>query len=138
MWQPTAILFPDVELWATTYLRAALNERDEDYVWNVYVSNAVPSSRRDRMVIVRRDGGLSDGLRDNARLSVRVWAKKEQEATDLARLVQALLWAAPDGNPILSVVQQSGPTPIPDESKSALRYLVFEVATRGTALTEGA
>lgn len=138
MWQPTAILFPDVELWATDFLRAALSERNEGYAWGVYVSNTVPKDRRDRMVIVRRDGGLSDGLRDNARLSVRIWAKKEQDATDLARLVQALLWAAPDGNPVLSVNQQSGPTPVADESKQPLRFLVFEVATRGIALTEGA
>lgn len=135
MWQPTSIIFPDVELWAVGFLRGALNQRDEPVAFDVYVSNDVPNPRRKRMVIVRRDGGQSDGLRDTARLSVRVWAKKEQDATDLARLVQALLMGAADGSPVLAVTHQSGPNPIADESKDPLRYLVFEVATRGVALT---
>lgn len=132
--QPLGLIFPDVELWASTYLRDALAARDEVYTWGVYVSNRVASPRKDRMVIVRRDGGNSTGLRDQARLSVQVWAKTDQDATDLARLVAALLWAAPTGDPVLKVQQQSGPTPIADSSQQPLRYLVFDVHTRGTPL----
>lgn len=132
--QPVGIIFPDVELWATAYLRVALADRLEPFADNVYVSNSVPTTRRDRMVIVRRDGGTATSLRDQARLSVRCWAKTEQDATDLSRLVAALLWAAPTGDPVLMVRQQSGPTPIADESKQPLRYLVFDVHTRGVPL----
>lgn len=132
--QPVGILFPDVELWSSTYLRDMLATRLEPYAANVFVSNKIPSPRRDRMVLVRRDGGNSTGLRDQARLSVQVWAKTEQDATDLARLVAALLWAAPDGDPVLMVRQQSGPTPVADTSGQPLRYLVFDVHTRGEPL----
>lgn len=132
--QPSGILFPDVELWATGYLRAALAARPEPYAAVNTVSNRVPPTRTNRMVIVRRDGGNSDGLRDQARVSVQVWAKTEQDATDLARLVAALLWAAPTGDPVLMVRQQSGPTPIADTSGQPLRYLVFDIHTRGEAL----
>lgn len=139
--QPIGIVFPDVELWATGYLRDALAARAETYVGGVFVSTSIPYDpvtktykRRDRMVICRRDGGNSNGLRDQARLSVQVWATAEQDATDLARLVAALLWAAPDGDPVLMVRQQSGPTPIADTSLQPLRYLVFDVHTRGVGL----
>lgn len=127
--QPVAIVYPDVELLLTTYLRQALSYEDE-----VYVSNAVPAPRRSRMVIARRDGGTSDGIRDRARVSFRVWGTSEQNTTDLASLVVAYLSAAPDGNPILSVRHLSGPSPVADESNQPLRYLLAEVSTRGQLL----
>lgn len=131
----TAVVFPDVELWATTYLRVALSVRPESYTSGVYVSNVVPAVRHDRMVIVRRDGGPRlDAVREAARLNVRVWAKTEQDATDLARIVGALLWAAPDGDPVLRVEQPTGPTPVADDSQQPLRLLTFEVVVRGTQL----
>lgn len=127
---------PDVELWATTYLRAALGDRDESYAANVYVSNRVPTQRRDRMVLVRRDGGPRlDQTREAARLAVRVWDTNEQDCNDLARLVRALLWAAPNGDPVLRVRDLSGPSSVPDESKVHQRYMVLEVTVRGTNLT---
>lgn len=132
--QPAAILFPDVEMWASTFLRTALAARAEPYAANVFVSNQVPATRRDRMVIVRRDGGTPDALRDQAYLSVRVWATTEQDATDLARLVTALLWSAPTGDPVLMVRQQSGASPVADESGQPLRFIVMEIHTRGEAL----
>ncbi|MDB5716449.1 MAG: hypothetical protein JWO15_3846 [Sphingomonadales bacterium] len=134
MLQPAAILFPDAELWAVSYLSDALASRPEPYA-DALVSNAVPSPRVDRMVIVRRDGGQAVDLRDDARLSVRTWATTEQDAADLARLVAALLWAAPDGLPVVRVAQESGPSAVADQSGQALRYSVFTVRTRGEVLT---
>lgn len=129
------VVQPDVELWATGWLRTALAACDEPYAANVYVSNTVPTTRRDRMVIVRRDGGLRlDLLREVARLTVRVWARTEQDATDLARLTAALLWAAADGDPVVRVTQPTGSTPVADPSGIPLRYMTFEVTTRGTEL----
>lgn len=143
-WQPTPLLFPDVELVLTAYLRSALAGRPESYAQDVYVSNRVPHPRRDRMVIIRRDGGSGDGLFDAARVSFRVWAgvplrtgghgPNEKAATDLSRLVNALLRAAPNGNPIVRVVPQSGPTPVPDDSEQSLRYSVADVYTRAANL----
>ena len=127
------VIFPDVELWATGYLRTALAARSEPYAADVYVSNTVPDPRRDTMVQVRRDGGPRlDQVREAARLTVNVWAMKEQDATDLARLVAALMWAAPDGDPVLRVDQATGPTPVADPSRQPLRFMSFEVLVRGT------
>lgn len=130
--QPPVIVFPDVEMWATTYLRAALSGRPESFASNVYVSNSVPDTRRDRMVVVRRDGGPRlDTVREAARLGVRVWATSEPDATDLARLIRALLWMAPDGNPVCKVNDLSGPSPVADESKQPLRFFTVELIVRG-------
>ena len=45
--QPIGLIFPDVELWATDYLRTALAARDEVYTWGVYVSNRVPAPTKE-------------------------------------------------------------------------------------------
>lgn len=129
------VIFPDVELWATGYLRTALAGRSESYASGAYVSNSVPSPRRDRMAVVRRDGGPRlDATREAARLAVRVWAPTDKDATDLARLVAALLWAAPNGDPVLRVSQPMGVTPVADQSGQPLRYMIFEVVMRGEQL----
>jgi hypothetical protein len=129
----TPVEFPDVELWATGYLRSALAARSEPYAASVLVGVVVPDVRRDRMVMVRRDGGPRlDQIRESARLTVRVWGRTEQEASDLARIVSALLWASPDGDPVLRVSQNSGPSPIPDEQPQ--RLMSFDVVVRGTQI----
>lgn len=134
MWQPTALVFPDVELLLTGRLRALLSGRPEPYTANVHVSNSVPNPRKDRMIILRRDGGAVSGERDQARVGINVWATSEQHATDLARLVAALLRGLPDGNPILAIPSVTGPSTIADESRQPRRYLTAEIHTRGVAL----
>lgn len=131
------ILFPDVELLTTGLLRTVLAGRPESYAANVLVSNKVPTTRRDRMVIVRRDGGRASGVLDDARVGIRVWGRTEQEAADLARLVLALCWALPaedDAHELVRFTHESGPTPVPDESGQPLRYIVGTFRTRGSAL----
>lgn len=125
----TPIIFPDVELWATAYLRTALAAHG-------YVGMAVSNRRESQAtaVQVRRDGGPTlDQVRESARLGVNVYAPTEQAATDLARTVSALLRAAADGAPVLRVTQTSGPSPIADES-GPRRYMTFELTIRGTEL----
>lgn len=128
------VVFPDVELWATGYLRTALDNRPEAYTEDVYVSNAMPNTRLPLMVVVRRDGGPVGRLRDTARLTVRTWATSEQDVNDLSRMVGALLWAAPNGNPVIRVDQPTGPSPVADESRQPLRLQTFEVEVRGQDL----
>lgn len=126
------VVFPDVELWACQYLRTELDARPEAETENVWVGNVLPDQRTDRMVAVRRDGGPRQGpTRDVARLTVRCWGSSEQEVTDLSRLVAALLWAAPDGDPVIRVEQSTGPTPIADDSRQPLRLQTFELTVRG-------
>ncbi len=133
-WQPAAIVYPDAELVLTGRLRTELAARPELYAASAFVSNSVPNPRRDYMVIIRRDGGPEGELRDQARISLQVWAKTEKDANDLARLVVALTKTFADGSPIVAVVPNSGPMAIPDESGQPLRYIVADFHTRGDAL----
>jgi hypothetical protein len=134
--QLPAVIFPDVEMWACGYLRTELAARPESYCADVFVSNTMPNTRSDRMVLVRRDGGPRTSLvRETARMTVRTWATSEQDANDLARMVAALLWAAPDGDPVLRVDQPTGPSPVADDSRQPLRLQTFEVEVRGVDLT---
>ena len=125
------VVFPDVEAWAVGALKSALAGRSEAYASGVTVSNKVPGTIPARLVQVRRDGGARlDVVRDAPRLAVNVWASSEEDATDLASLVRALLWAAPDGDPVQKVVELSGPSPVPDTKPR--RYMLFQLNTRGT------
>ncbi|WP_269304924.1 hypothetical protein [Aeromicrobium sp. HA] len=133
--QPARILFPDVPLWATTYLRAALAARSEAYTSGVHVDTSMPDKRPKRAVICRRDGGPRlDSARESARLAVQVWAGTEQDVNDLTCLVRALIWAAPNGDPVVRVDDSAGPSTIVDESKQPGRYMTFDVIVRGTPL----
>lgn len=124
------VVTPDVELWATGWLRGALAGRSEPYAAGVFVGNVVPSPRRDRMVIFRRDGGpRADLLYETARLGVNVWATTEQEASDLARLVQGLLLSVQGVGPVTKVDSLSGPSAIADVQPR--RYLTVEAVVRG-------
>ena len=130
--QPAAIVFPDAELWATGALRAALAGRAEPYAAGVKVSNAVPSTRPVRLVTIRRDGGAANGVLDLPRLAVNVWAATDQDATDLARLVAALLWSLPGDGVCVAMTQVAGPSPIADAQPR--RFMSFEAALRGSDL----
>lgn len=126
------VLHDDIELWATTRLRELLGAREEAYAADVFVSNKVPAVRRDRMVIVRRDGGgRLDAVREAPRLGINVWADDETDSADLARLVAALLWASPDGDPVSKVTITGGPYPIPEDSPHFVNYLTAELISHG-------
>jgi hypothetical protein len=124
----TPVYFPDVELWATGYLRTALAEHGYP---GVYVSN-----RRETQPVavwIRRDGGPTlDVVRESARIGVNVYAAgpNDSAVSALTRVVSGLLRAAADGAPVCSVVQTSGPSPIADALPR--RYMTFELVVRGT------
>lgn len=133
------VIFDDIELWATDTLRDLLAARPEPYTDGVFVSNEIPYDpvknayiRRDRMVIVRRDGGgRLDPVREAPRLGINVWAKTKQDANDLGRMVAALLWASPDGDPVSRATITGGPYPVADDSKQPLVYLTAELISHG-------
>ena len=125
------VVFPDVELWATGYLRAALTAQGET---DVFVGNVEPSNAFGRRVIVRRDGGrASRPMLDTARLGVRVLATSEKQANDLAALVRALLAGSANHGPVRHYTDVSGPSAISDPS-GPMRYFVCELTVRGSAL----
>lgn len=136
------IVTPDVEKWAAWagldgkpkgYLTLAFQGRAEPYAQGVYVATAVPATRRDRMVIIRRNGGpRSDLLHTDARLGVDVWGPTEAEVGDLAALTEGLLLAARATGPVELVRSVSGPSPVPDSQPR--RFLTVEVVLRGTVL----
>lgn len=133
----TPVIFPDVELWATGVLRAALpaygyptevNDPDRTRVSTKYAGG-------DSEIVVRRDGGGQiDQIREAPRLAINVYRKADTDipVRDLARTVAAILRAAADGNPVLRVVETSGPSPIPDVMPR--RFMTFELNTRGATL----
>lgn len=126
--------FPDIELWLTGYLRTALAARAEPVASGVTVSTSTPTTRPARLVTVRRDGGPRVGrVLEAARIGVNVWAATEQDATDLTRLVRALITAADGQGPVKHVGEQSGPSPIADAAPR--RFFTVELTVRGSALT---
>lgn len=133
--QPLAAMPIDADLWWIVYLRGALVGRPESYASGVYFDRAVPTSRRDRMVIVRRDGGNVSGAFDNPRVAFDVWAKTEQDATNLAALIVALALEAPGTNGCTRVSHQSGPNAVADPSGQPRRLCLIEATHRATVLT---
>lgn len=133
--QPVAALPIDADLWWIVYLRGALVGREESYAQNVHFDRRVPNGRRDRMVIVRRDGGNVTGVFDRPRIALDVWAKTDKDATDLANLMVALAFDAPGTNGCVRVTHLSGPNDIPDPSGQPRRLALIEATHRAAVLT---
>lgn len=134
--QPVAAAPIDADLWWIVYLRGAFVGRAESYAQNVYFDRRVPNPRRDRMVIVRRDGGATSGVFDQPRMTFDVWAKTEQDATNLANLVIALAKVAPLADAgCTNVTHLSGPNPVPDESGQPRRLALIEATHRAVIVT---
>lgn len=138
-----AVIFDDIELWACTYMREALETRSEGYAESVFVSNRIPlnaatgePARRPRMVIFRRDGGaLVNRVFDLPRLAVDVWAESDSDAINLSRLVNALLIAGAGEDNVKAVRPTSGPNRVADPSRQPRVYSTFELTTKGTLLS---
>lgn len=125
----------DADLWWIVYLRGALVGRAESYASGVYFDRAVPTTRRDRMVIVRRDGGNVSGVFDRPRVALDTWAKTEADATNLARLIIALALEAPGTEGCVRVSHLSGPNAVADPSGQPRRLSLIEAVHRATVLT---
>ncbi len=132
--QPVAAMPIDADLWWIVYLRGALVGRTEPYATGVYFDRAVPTTRRDRMVIVRRDGGNVSGVFDNPRVTLDVWAKTEADATNLARLIVALALEAPGNADCVSVRHAAGPNSVADPSGQPRRLASIEATHRAVVL----
>lgn len=133
--QPLAALPVDADLWWIVYLRGALVGRTEPYASGVYFDRRVPTTRKDRMVIVRRDGGNVTGAFDRPRVALDVWAKTESDATSLANLMVALAFDAPGTNGCVRVTHLSGPNDIADPSGQPRRLALIEATHRAAILT---
>lgn len=127
------VMFPDLELHFTTYLRTAFAKQSDARLSGVYFSNRVPNTRRPRMVIVSRLGGSeAEGFLDVARLQITVWAPNDAEATFLTNSVRALVSASADGNPVVKPpTLVGGPATSPPIEGQAVRFMTFDVKVRG-------
>lgn len=132
--QPVAAMPIDADLWWIVYLRGSLVGRMESYAQGVHFDRAVPNPRRDRMVIVRRDGGNVSGLFDSPRVALDVWATSEQDATDLASLVIALALDAPGIDSCVRVQHLSGPNAVAEPSGKPRRLALIEATHRATTI----
>lgn len=130
-WQPAPILFPDAELLLTTGFRALLVAAGES---DVVVDRKVPNPRPPRLVAITRDGGTTNGLRDEPRMRFRIYDESEQKVNDLARKVCALAPKLVQNGTVTKVIHQSGPYEVADQSKTPMRYALIEFHTRGTAI----
>lgn len=133
--QPVVVA-SDITSLAVTYLRGAIPDYF-DPGGPLTVSNRVPD--RDpwpyALVVVRRDGGAGDRIFDQPRLTIRVWGQSDADAEDLALAVKALIWAWPDGQPVTSVFQVSGPSDVTEVNGKPQRMITCQVQTRGLMLT---
>lgn len=125
------VLYPDSEQWLTGAIRAALKAAGRE----AYVDIRVPSQRRDRMVLVRRDGGPEGVVLAVQRFGIRVFGKSEKDATDTADLTAALVRGLRFTGPARNITTTS-PFAVEDPSDQPLRYFTAEVAVRGAALTK--
>lgn len=128
------IAFPDAEAQTVAYLVAQLAARSVV----ASVATNVPNPRPSRLVQVYRTGGPRSSLVvDAAQLTIDCWAPAEADASDLARLVRALVWAMPGlaTTTVYRVQEMSGPQNYPDPATGNPRYRFSVIASlRGDAI----
>lgn len=135
-----AILWSDIEAEFIGYIGPALDERPEAYAADVMVRNTVPDETVDdpwptslRLVVVRNDGGpTTRDVRANPRLGIQVWGSSEEETSDLANLLVALVggWRSP----AVRSTNPSLPFWVTEESRRPKQYFPAELMIRGRAL----
>lgn len=130
-----SVLWPDVEAWAIGYLSTALAAREESYAEDVAVRKDVGDTMPARLVTVRDDGGGRTEVTRSSGLGVNVWASTDEDCSDLARLVCALLEASAGYGPVVACTGSYGPYPVPEESGKPHRYLSVDLIVTGVPLT---
>lgn len=143
--QPAPVTPPDVELFLTGWLRAALHRRGYD----VEVSNkepadlAFPLTRP--LIVVRDDGGpQTEIITYTATVGITVLAgtrQNDQPAMDLARLVYALATSAgvylAQGSPITAIDKEGGstrPYRVNDTAETSRAYMTIGYSLTGTPI----
>jgi hypothetical protein len=133
-----AVIFPDVEKVLVAAFKSELDERDESYAINVHVATKKPPPDKKpypkRMVIIRSDGGPKvDWVRKIERIGITIWADTYADASDLARLVEALSTTLTGEQIKLATVVLS-PTRVDEAGPQECRYLTLELIVKGSTL----
>ena len=116
-WGPRVVdvLFPIATGPVIAGLKAFLAGRAEPYADDVWFGTELPATKTARMVTVRDDGGPTEGTLERRQLGFNVWAESRLNAELLARLLMGGLRTLPDGDPITSTANFSGPFKVTDE-----------------------
>ena len=133
---------PDVELFLTSWLRAALKRRGVD----VEVDNKEPADLSfpltRPLIVVRNDGGpkTSDVTFEwTVGITVLGGTRQDTKPTmDLARLTFALCSSVSvclaEGSPLAAVAQKNGPYLVNDSADTARAYMTFDYDLTGDVL----
>ncbi|MFI9465756.1 hypothetical protein [Streptomyces xiamenensis] len=125
-----ATQFADATLLATKYLRPLMG--------GVHVGSVVPRPRLPEMVLLRRIGGpRRNGLVDDARIDVQVWADSDHRAEEIASAARYHLARICEARrEIRQFDEEIGPTLIPDAPSDVPRVLMTVVlSVRGAVPT---
>jgi hypothetical protein len=133
-----AVIFPDVELVLVTAIQAELDARSESYAEDVHVSTKKPAPDftpyPERIVTIRSDGGPKiDWVRKTERVGITIWADTYSDASELARLIEALSITLTGESIKLSQVVLS-PIRIDEAGPQECRYMTLELITKGSTL----
>ena len=133
-----AVIFPDVEKVLVADIKTKLTARSESYTNGVTVATIKPapdvSPYPTKIVVIRSDGGPElDHVRKLERISVLVYANTYSDASNLARMVQAL-FRTTTGEDIKQVTAVLSPVRVDEEGPQQARYMTFEIITKAKTL----
>lgn len=134
-----SFIYPDAEQLVLNYLRPRLAARPEPWLTGLKLGNKKPETSTaippERIVYVRRIGGLPRSHLDLARIDFKCYGKTEYEAQRIAALVFALMQASVNHGGITTVDQFLGLTNAPDDLSNAPRYMfTMELQIEGDPL----
>jgi hypothetical protein len=133
-----AVIFPDVEKVLVAAVKAELEARSETYAQDVHVSTIKPAADLvpypTRIIVIRADGGPKlDWVRKSERVGIQIWANTYADASDLARLIEALSVTMTGESIKLSQVVLS-PIRVDEAGPQECRYMTLELITKGSTL----
>jgi hypothetical protein len=133
-----AVIFPDIEKVLVAGIKAELDSRSESYAQDVVVATIKPSPSvspyPSRIITIRSDGGPKlDWVRKLERVAITIWADTYSDASDLARLIEALSITLTGDQIKLSQVILS-PIRIDEAGPQECRYMTLELTTKGSTL----
>ena len=133
-----AVIFPEIEKVLVAAIKAELDSRSEPYAASVYVATKKPAADVNpypaRIVVIRSDGGTQqDWIRKSERVGITIWANDYAQASELARLIEALAITLTGNEIKLSRIILS-PVRIDEPGPQECRYLTLELITKGSTL----
>jgi hypothetical protein len=133
-----AVIFPDIEKVLVAAIKSELLTRTETYAQNVTVATKKPapdlSPYPSRIIVIRSDGGPKvDWVRKIERVGISIWADTYSDASNLARLIEALsVTLTSDGVKLSRVVLS--PTRVDEAGPQEARYMTLELIVKGSDL----